>query len=406
MPLHIVKNAPQTVRELEQALFDAFPAAYAEAGDRIGLQVGEPDAPVKRVAVALDPTRDAIELAAALGCEAIVTHHPAYWDPPREFVASGEASLVGGAAAFAAARSGVAVIAMHTNLDAAPSAREMLLAPVGFCYAAPLCLVNREKDAAAAAKNPLAPLATVGQLGVPATATAPLGRADQPTPLFEQDTAPAPAAAAAPTLGELAERYREAFGAVAKVWGDEQASIESLAVCSGAGGCVLAEVAESSADCFVTGELRHHEALALAGLGIAAIELGHDVSELPYRDSLADALREMGFSDRSLEVLEPTCIWWTPQPALAGGAGDAGGAAGAAGSAGFECDPGREAGRESARQAQAAQASHSAQAAHASHASQAPSASQAFRLAPWEARPSAAEAKILTYADLEELTDV
>ncbi|MDR2108564.1 MAG: Nif3-like dinuclear metal center hexameric protein [Coriobacteriales bacterium] len=323
---------PKTVGELVEALFNIFPAADAMPDDRIGLQVGDPAAPVSRVGVALDPTADVVGVAATLGCQALVCHHPAYWFAPQEFVAAGEASLLGGGAAFAAARAGVAVIAMHTNLDAAPRAREMLLAPVGYRYAAPLQLINAEKDAPLVARDPLAHLASLGQLAVPVAAApaAPEHKRDEehkrdvPLCAGQQHKgvrpfcAPAvPTAAVAPTLAELAGRCVAAFGAVAKVWGDPELPVAQLAVCSGAGGGVLAEVVAAAADCFLTGELHHHEAIALTAQGIAAIELGHDLSELPYRSYIAAALRETGFAEADIVVLEPSASWWTPDAGAA-----------------------------------------------------------------------------------------
>jgi dinuclear metal center YbgI/SA1388 family protein len=332
-------NPPVTVGELVKALFQIFPADNAQAEDRIGLQVGDPAATVKKVAVVLDPTTDAITKAAALGCQAVVSHHPAYWFAPREFVASGKESLLGGAAAFAAARHGVAVIAMHTNLDAAPQAREMLLAPIGYHYTAPLQLINAQRDAAIIAANPLAPVAALGQIAAPISgwqqtqdmtcrSQADVGQIAAPISGWQQTdnafggTPQAPTLAElanfggtpqAPTLLELANRCANAFGSVAKVWGDASKQIVRLAVCSGAGGCTLADVVENGADCFLTGELYHHEVIALSGQGIAAIELGHDISELPYRSFIAAALRQIGFAGANVVILDPGANWWALQ---------------------------------------------------------------------------------------------
>ena len=72
-----------TVGALERALLKEFPAADAEAWDRTGMTVGDPARLVEGVAVALDPTVDAVEEAASMGANVLVTHHPAFLQPPR-----------------------------------------------------------------------------------------------------------------------------------------------------------------------------------------------------------------------------------------------------------------------------------------------------------------------------------
>ena len=75
---------------------------------------------------------------------------------------------------------------------------------------------------------------------------------------------------------------------------------------------MVPEVLAAKVDCFITGELRHHEALYLSDEGIALIELSHDVSELPYRAHLENALIHAGFDSSLLVVLEPTATWQQP----------------------------------------------------------------------------------------------
>jgi putative NIF3 family GTP cyclohydrolase 1 type 2 len=168
----------------------------------------------------------------------------------------------------------VALLALHTNLDCAPSAADMLLAPVGLEYT-----------------DPLRPQGTgsLGQLARPAE-----GRAFV-------------------ALEELADAYQQAFGAVVRVWGDPAKPIFTIAVCSGGAGEVVPDVVCANVDCFVTGELRHHEAVWLADENIALIELGHDISELPYRFELQKTLVAGGFPSSDIVILEPSATWWHPQ---------------------------------------------------------------------------------------------
>ena len=62
-----------------------MPAADAEDWDRTGMTVGDPARLVEKVAVALDPTPEAVREAAARGANVLVTHHPAYLEAPEAF---------------------------------------------------------------------------------------------------------------------------------------------------------------------------------------------------------------------------------------------------------------------------------------------------------------------------------
>ena len=63
----------------------------------------------------------------------------------------------------------------------------------------------------------------------------------------------------------------------------------------------------------VAGEVKYHEALALAEAGLAIIELGHDVSELPFAAVLAAAVRRVGVSEESIKVLDQGDNWTLPE---------------------------------------------------------------------------------------------
>ena len=276
------------VADIERMLYQAFPALDALPGDRHGLLVGDPQAEVSGIAIALDATISLIRQASENHCNVLVTHHPVFWHAPDSFLAASSPGLSSGAAVFAAAQLGVALIAMHTNVDCSPRTAEMLLEPVGFSYLAPLQPLQKpeqhylcEGESQSAGNLVVA----LGQLGVPANGTA-------------------------PTLDEFANRYRLAFGQVARIWGEKDQPLGKVAVCSGSGSDLLTNVLNSDADCYVTGELRYHEAIALSEAGLALIELGHDISELPYRDYLRSALLQAGFPAESMVVLGPAASWW------------------------------------------------------------------------------------------------
>ena len=107
-----------TVRDIEKSLFDWAPQELAMSWDNVGHLVGEPDARVEKVLVALDITEDVVREAVACGADVIVAHHPVMncaWHPVQR-VRSDDAQ---GRMLIAMIRNGISAICMHTNLDAA-----------------------------------------------------------------------------------------------------------------------------------------------------------------------------------------------------------------------------------------------------------------------------------------------
>lgn len=74
--------------------------------------------------------------------------------------------------------------------------------------------------------------------------------------------------------------------------GDAQKLVRRVAVCAGAGGDLLGAAISLKADLFVTGELRHHDALRAARAGLTVICTLHSNSERATLAKLAERLRE------------------------------------------------------------------------------------------------------------------
>uniref|UniRef100_UPI003F7FB47D Nif3-like dinuclear metal center hexameric protein n=1 Tax=Vescimonas sp. TaxID=2892404 RepID=UPI003F7FB47D len=116
-----------TVREIESFLYGWAPRELAESWDNVGLLVGDPEAAVERVLVALDITPQVAEEALERGCQLIVAHHPVMncaWHPVQTVRADDRQ----GRTLTALLCGGVAAICMHTNLDAAEGGVNDILA--------------------------------------------------------------------------------------------------------------------------------------------------------------------------------------------------------------------------------------------------------------------------------------
>ena len=95
-------------------------------------------------------------------------------------------------------------------------------------------------------------------------------------------------------LGRLAARLARAVGgAAAQIVGEPKRRVRTLAILVGAAGRIDNDFPRSlRADVLVTGEIRHHDALAFRARGWSAIALGHWASERPVLAPLATSLQK------------------------------------------------------------------------------------------------------------------
>jgi putative NIF3 family GTP cyclohydrolase 1 type 2 len=100
-------------KEVIKVLEQWAPPALQEEYDNIGLQVGDPEASPGSALITLDCTEEVVAEAVRRKCGLIITHHPVIF--------KGLRSLTGASAVertlLAAIRAGVAIHAIHTNLD-------------------------------------------------------------------------------------------------------------------------------------------------------------------------------------------------------------------------------------------------------------------------------------------------
>lgn len=270
-----------TVGGLEEALLKDFPAQDAEEWDRTGLLVGERDLPLAGVAIALDVTVPAIAEAAAAGANVLLTHHPAFLEAPGSFAPEKSAALSPGAVVWAAIQHQVALMDFHTALDVSPVASQVLPAMLGF--------------------------KPQGKVVVPAGAPASKGKG------YGQ-LCKVPAGADGPeTLAHVAARCTSVQGRAPRVWGSFDAPVRTAVCATGSAGNVVQACLEAGVDCLVCGELRYHQALDASLAGLAIIELGHDVSELPLCAVLADACVRAGVPQGSIVMLDQGQNWAYPE---------------------------------------------------------------------------------------------
>lgn len=257
-----------TLADVLAVLEGTYPLSWAEPWDRSGLVLGDRDAPVQRVLLAVDPTCAVAAEAAADGADLLVTHHPlllrgASFLP----VDTGK-----GGVATTLLRGGVGLWCGHTNVDR--SSRGTVGAWIRALDLHEVTALASPGDGEQAAHGSTAVgLGAVGTLPQPLTVR---------------------------TLAEQVAGLTPRTAQGVRYTGDPDRPVTRLAVCPGAGDSELDAATASGVDVYITSDLRHHPALehvesrADPRAVPALIDLAHEASEalwLPLaRDLLLEAL--------------------------------------------------------------------------------------------------------------------
>ena len=91
------------------------------------------------------------------------------------------------------------------------------------------------------------------------------------------------------TAKAFAAAVSEKLQTVVRIMGDENKPVRVVGICSGAGGDEWTHA--GAIDAFVTGECKHHHAMAAAAAGVVMLECGHFATEQLGIFALADALQ-------------------------------------------------------------------------------------------------------------------
>ena len=227
-------------------LDDLAPLRLAEDWDNVGLLVGAPDQQVSKALLCIDYTPAVAAERRAAGVDLVVAYHPPIFNPLKR---------LNGGPVYEAVREGVAIYSPHTALDVAEGGTNDGLADL-------LGLSSRRPLRLCEAANGVG-MGRIGEFDEPAE------RAD--------------------LIARLKQNLRLDHVLVA---GPTAGPARRAAVCAGSCGDLLDDAIEAGADLYVTGELRHHDALKAAAAGVTVVMLLHSNSERHALATLADRLRE------------------------------------------------------------------------------------------------------------------
>ncbi len=255
-----------TVRQILSLIdTDIAPWHLAEPWDNCGLSAGNPEWPVQKVLVGLDPGLPVLEAAQQWQADMVLTHHPLFITPEKNIDFS---EMPGLAIALAATRK-MAIVCAHTNLDKAENGLNDYLAHrLQITVTRALETQNHEQE------SPAAPPTGLGRIG---TLSSPM------------------------SLTRMADQVKSRLGVnPVRVVGDPDLLVHDIAVCSGSGGSLIPAFLSSGATVYVTGDIKYHEARLIESHGRALIDAGHFASEIIAKDLLTrrlnQAVARAGFS--------------------------------------------------------------------------------------------------------------
>ena len=236
------------VNDLMNAMETIAPLRFAEPWDRVGLLVGDPAGALSKVLLCIDLTVEVVAEAVAARCEGVVAYHPPIFKKAE--------AVLAGTPVYAAVRGGLSVYTPHTALDVAAGGTNDVLADA-------LYLTDR---------RPLRP--SKGDDGV---GMGRVGSFDEPVP-----------------REALIERVKRELGvAHLLVAGPTAGEARRVAACAGSCGDLLDDAIGQGVDFYLTGEMRHHDALKAAAAGMTVACVLHSNSERDTLRKLRERLADL-----------------------------------------------------------------------------------------------------------------
>lgn len=242
------------VADIIKILEEIAPPAMAEDWDNVGLMLGRRCKAVKKLLLALDITGEVVQLAIAQKADMIITHHPLIFRGLKRVTDNEwQQELL-----LTLAEKGIAVYSAHTNLDCVSSGVNDVLAKK----------LHLDNVDVLDSDNGL------GRIGI------------------------VPAC----SLQEFAAMVKKILRADYVAVGDAGKQVHKVAVCGGAGSDLISLALLCGADTLVTGDIKYHEAQQAVFSGLNVIDAGHQPTEMPVMDDLADRLSQR-FAQRNMNVV-------------------------------------------------------------------------------------------------------
>lgn len=234
-----------TVQNVFEIINQIAPFNTQMGFDNAGILIGSQNKKVKKIGVVLDITAEAADYAKEQGIDLIVSHHPVIF--------SGLKSIDGDSVVYRLIKEDIAVISVHTNLDAAEDGVNQTLAQV-------------------------LGLAQVEPIGLPDETTPPMGRIGMLSKAMSCEA--------------FAQQVNQKLNTRVKFVNTGK-MVSKVAVCGGAGEDFIVPALKVGADALVTADVKHHNFLLAKSLGLALMDAGHFETEQVIVPKFCKQLEEL-----------------------------------------------------------------------------------------------------------------
>lgn len=237
--------------------FERFcPPALAEKWDHVGLQIGNPDRPVKTIMTTLDVRPEVVDEAVNRQADFIFAHHPVMFHPAKDLDIRNPQNAM-----YAKILNhGITVYAAHTNLDSVNDGMNDWLADqLGLKHLIPL--VDKDIDPDTGMPRGM------GRVGELPHAMNVHDFAHWCLKIFN-----------VPGLRLIAKK-------------NDPRMIKRVAVLGGSGGEFYQDALEKHADAYITGDVSYHVAHDMLASGLVVVDPGHHIESICI-DGLTNLLNQ------------------------------------------------------------------------------------------------------------------
>lgn len=239
------------VKELTEWIDSVYPSDMAEHWDNVGLLVGDDDAEVTHVFLALDLTETTLEEAVRAGADMIITHHPMIFEGQKKI----NNHSFTGRRILKLIRNGIQYYAMHTNYDV-----------LGMAELSADYLKLTDREVLSVTEETEDGCEGFGRVGM----------------LPEQMT-----------LRECGDFVKKALALHdVRVYGDPDCLVQKAAVCTGSGKSMIPDALAKGAQVYVTGDIDHHTGIDAVAAGLPIIDAGHYGTEYIFMEAMKKKLSQ------------------------------------------------------------------------------------------------------------------
>lgn len=226
------------------------PRCFAEKWDNVGLLAGRDDKEINKILLALDPTSDVVEEAAAWGADLLITHHPLIFSGIKSVTTS---DFIG-KRVFNLIFQDICYYAMHTNFDV-------------------MGMADAVADELELEKSQVLDVTFQDEISKEG-----IGRIGEVLRTM--------------SLEECAKYVKDKCKlSSVKVFGDPHKLIDVVALIPGSGKDYIDIAIAKGAQVVITGDIGHHNGLDAVEKGLAVIDAGHYGLEKIFTSYMEEVLR-------------------------------------------------------------------------------------------------------------------